>query len=272
MTEDNTPAAPADGAARPTRVLIVDDESPARRRMRDLLGDCAQAYPVEVVGEAESGRQALELTQSLNADLLFLDIRMADMDGLELARHLLKLARPPAVIFTTAYEQHAIDAFEVNAIDYLLKPVRTARLLLALQKVRPLPPSADSALERASRNARRHLSISERSRVILVPIEDVIYLKAELKYLTIRTAEREFLLEESLTRLEEEFGERFVRIHRNSLVARVRIEGFERKTLQDGDTHWEVVLRGVTERLPVSRRQQHLIRELGRGRGALSGT
>jgi two-component system response regulator AlgR len=269
---DNTPASPADGAARPARALIVDDETPARRRMRDLLGDCAQAYPVEVVGEAESGRQALALTQSLNADLLFLDIRMADMDGLELARHLLKLARPPAVIFTTAYEQHAVDAFEVNAIDYLLKPVRTARLLAALQKVRPLPPSADVALERASRSARRHLSISERSRVILVPIEDVVYLKAELKYLTIRTAEREFLLEESLTRLEEEFGERFVRIHRNSLVARARIEGFERKTLQDGDTHWEVVLRGVAERLPVSRRQQHLIRELGRGRGALSGT
>jgi len=262
-------ATPADGATRPARILIVDDEAPARRRMRELLGDCAQAYPVEIVGEAESGRQALELTQSLNADLLFLDIRMADMDGLELARHLLKLDRVPAVIFTTAYEQHAVDAFEVNAIDYLLKPVRTARLLSALQKVRPLPVAADAALVKASRNARRHLSISERSRVVLVPIEDVVYLKAELKYLTIRTAEREYLLEESLTRLEDEFGERFVRIHRNSLVARERIEGFERKTLPDGDTHWEVVIRGVTERLPVSRRQQHLIRELGRGRGTL---
>ena len=258
------PAAPAE--TRPSRVLIVDDEAPARRRMRDVLGDCTQAYPLEIVGEAESGQQGLALAQTLQADLLFVDIRMADMDGLELARHLLKLPVPPAVIFTTAYEQHAVDAFEVHAIDYLLKPVRTARLLTALQKVRPLPQSADATLASANPRARRHLSVSERSRVILVPIDDIVYFKAELKYLTIRTPEREYLLEESLTKLEEEFGERFVRIHRNCLVARALIEGFERKAAEDGDTHWEVVLRGVTERLPVSRRQQHLIRELGRGK------
>ena len=269
MSEQPTvPPGPAAGT-RPSRVLIVDDEAPARRRMRELLSDCAQAYPVEVVGEAESGRQALALTQSLGADLLFLDIRMADMDGLELARHLLKLQQPPAVIFTTAYEQHAVDAFEVHAIDYLLKPVRTARLLAALEKVRPLPPSADQVLERANSRARRHLSVSERSRVILVPVEDIVYLKAELKYLTIRTTEREYLLEESLTKLEEEFGERFVRIHRNSLVSRNLIEGFERRAEADSDTHWEVVLKGIPERLPVSRRQQHLVRELGRGKATL---
>jgi len=267
---DTSPASPAAPAApRPARLLIVDDEAPARRRMRELLGDCAGAYAFEIVGEAESGRQALSLVQSLGADLLLLDIRMADMDGLELARHLLKLPQPPAVIFTTAYEKHAVDAFEVHAIDYLLKPVRTARLLAALQKVRPLPLAADRALDQANPRARRHLSVSERSRVILVPVEDIVYLKAELKYLTIRTAEREFLLEESLTRLEEEFEARFVRIHRNSLVARERIEGFERKSAEDGDTHWEVVMRGVPERLPVSRRQQHLVRELGRGKGML---
>ena len=261
---------PPDAAdSRRARVLIVDDEAPARRRMRELLGDCAQAYPVEIVGEAESGRQALALTQSLGADLLFLDIRMADMDGLELARHLLKLPQPPAVIFTTAYEQHAVDAFEVHAIDYLLKPVRTTRLLAALQKVRPLLPKADQALVRANPHARRYLSVSERSRVILVPVDEIIYLKAELKYLTIRTGEREYLLEESLTKLEEEFGDRFVRIHRNSLVARALIEGFERKASDDGDTHWEVVLKGIAERLPVSRRQQHLVRDLGRGKASL---
>lgn len=269
MSEQPTVPDPEASAARPSRVLIVDDEAPARRRMRDLLGDCAQAYPVEIVGEADSGRQALALTQTLHADLLFLDIRMADMDGLELARHLLKLPQPPAVIFTTAYDQHAVEAFEVHAIDYLLKPVRTARLLAALEKVRPLPPAADQALERANPRARRHLSVSERQRVILVPVDDIVYLKAELKYLTVRTAEREYLLEESLTKLEEEFGERFVRIHRNSLVARTLIEGFERKSEEDGDTHWEVVLKGIPERLPVSRRQQHLVRELGRGKVAL---
>jgi len=269
MTEPPPVPPVAANGPRRSRVLIVDDEAPARRRMRELLGDCAQAYPVEIVGEAEGGRQALALTQSLNADLLFLDIRMADMDGLELARHLLKLPQPPAVIFTTAYEQHAVDAFEVHAIDYLLKPVRTARLLAALQKVQPLSPASDQMLERANPHARRHLSVSERSRVILVPVETIIYLKAELKYLTIRTAEREYLLEESLTKLEEEFGERFVRIHRNSLVARNLIEGFERRTLPDGDTHWEVLLKGIPERLPVSRRQQHLVRELGRGKEAM---
>lgn len=267
---DTSPVSPAAAAGtRPARVLIVDDEAPARRRIRELLGDCAQAFPVEIVGEAESGRQALALTQSLGADLLFLDIRMSDMDGLELARHLLKLPQPPAVIFTTAYEQHAVDAFEVHAIDYLLKPVRTARLLAALEKVRPLPQAANRALEHANPRARRHLSVSERSRVILVPVEEIVYLKAELKYLTIRTAEREFLLEESLTKLEEEFGDRFVRIHRNSLVARALIEGFERRAEEDGDTHWEVALKGIPERLPVSRRQQHLVRELGRGKGTL---
>lgn len=266
MSDASTVSTAAAAGSRPSRVLIVDDEAPARRRMREVLGDCAQAYPVEIVGEAESGRQALALTQSLGADLLFLDIQMTDMDGLELARHLLKLPQPPAVIFTTAYEQHAVAAFEVLAIDYLLKPVRTARLLAALQKVRPLPPAADQTLARANPRARRHLSVSERSRVILVPVEDIVYLKAELKYLTIRTAEREYLLEESLTKLEEEFGNRFVRIHRNSLVARALIEGFGRKAEPDGDTHWEVVLKGIPERLPVSRRQQHLIRELGRGK------
>ncbi len=269
MSDTSPVSTDAAAESRPSRVLIVDDEAPARRRMRELLDDCAQAYPVEIVGEAESGRQALALTQSLGANLLFLDIRMADMDGLELARHLLKLRQPPAVIFTTAYEQHAVDAFEVLAIDYLLKPVRTARLLAALQKVRPLPPAADQALARANPRARRHLSVSERSRVILVPVEDIVYLKAELKYLTIRTVEREYLLEESLTKLEEEFGDRFVRIHRNSLVARALIKGFERKALEDGDTRWEVVLKGIPERLPVSRRQQHLVRELGRGKGTL---
>lgn len=267
---DNSPVATAAAAGtRLSRVLIVDDEAPARRRMRELLGDCAEAFPVEIVGEAESGRQALTLTQSLGADLLLLDIRMADMDGLELARHLLKLPRPPAIIFTTAYEKHAVDAFEVHAIDYLLKPVRTARLLAALQKAQRLPLTAEQSLERANPRARRHLSVSERSRVLLVPVEQIVYLKAELKYLTIRTVEREYLLEESLTKLEEEFGERFVRIHRNCLVARALIQGFERKVAEDGDTHWEVVLNGVPERLPVSRRQQHLVRELGRGKVAL---
>jgi two-component system, LytTR family, response regulator AlgR len=249
----------------PLKVMIVDDETPARRRLRELLDDCASALPLVIVGEAASGREALGLLGSAATDLVLSDIHMPDMDGIELARHLLKLPLPPVLIFTTAYHQHAIDAFEVHAIDYLVKPVRVQRLLAALQKVPRLKPLSGARLDRLPAAARRFLSVTERSRVVLVPIEEVIYLKAELKYITIRTAEREYLLEESLTRLEEEFGSRFVRVHRNCLVARDAIRGFERHVSADGDAHWEVLLRDVTEALPVSRRQQYIVREIGRG-------
>jgi two-component system, LytTR family, response regulator AlgR len=175
------------------------------------------------------------------------------------------------LIFTTAYHEHAIAAFEVHAVDYLMKPIRVQRLLAALQKVPRLKPLSDTRLDRLPAAARRFLSVTERSRVVLVPIEEVIYLKAELKYITIRTAEREFLLEESLTKLEEEFGQRFVRVHRNCLVARDAIRGFERHVTAEGDAHWEVLLRDVAEALPVSRRQQYIVREIGRGASADDG-
>ena len=249
----------------PLRVMIVDDEAPARRRLRELLDDCAGALPLVIVGEAGSGREAMGLLSSSPTDLVLSDIHMPDMDGIELARHLLKLPVPPVLIFTTAYHEHAIAAFEVHAIDYLMKPIRVQRLLAALQKVPRLKPLSDARLERLPAAARRFLSVTERSRVVLVPIEEVIYLKAELKYITIRTAEREYLLEESLTKLEEEFGQRFVRVHRNCLVARDAIRGFERHVTAEGDAHWEVLLRDVAEALPVSRRQQYIVREIGRG-------
>jgi two-component system response regulator AlgR len=252
----------------PLRIVLVDDEAPARRRLRELLDDCGGALPLLVVGEAASGREALQLLGTTPADLVLTDIHMPDMDGIELARHLLKLPLPPVLIFTTAYHEHAIAAFEVHAIDYLVKPVRVQRLLSALQKVPRLKPLSDTKLNRLPAAARRFLSVTERSRVVLVPIDEIVYLKAELKYITIRTADREFLLEESLTRLEEEFGPRFVRVHRNCLVAREAIRGFERRVSADGDAHWEVMLRGVTEALPVSRRQQFIVREIGRDASA----
>ncbi len=248
----------------PLKVLIVDDEAPARRRLRELLEDCSSALPLMVIGEAASGREALDLLGGTAADLVLSDIRMPDMDGIELARHLLKLTQPPVLIFTTAYHEHAIAAFEVHAIDYLVKPVRVQRLLAALHKVPRLRPLSDARLDRLPVAARRFLSVTERSRVVLVPIEEVIYLKAELKYITIRTAEREYLLEESLTKLEDEFGARFVRVHRNCLVAREAIRGFERHVSAEGDAHWEVLLRNVPEALPVSRRQQFIVRDIGR--------
>jgi two-component system response regulator AlgR len=248
----------------PLRVLIVDDESPARHRLRELIDDCAAVLPIVVVGEAQNGREALELLHAVVADLVLTDIHMPAMDGIELAQHLLKLPHPPIVIFTTAFHEHALAAFDVNAVDYLVKPVRVQRLLAALQKVPRLKPMSVERLNQLPASARRFLSVTERSRVVLVPLDDVVYLKAELKYITIRTAQREFLLEESLTRLEQEFGTRFVRVHRNCLVARDFIRGFERRANDDGDAHWEVLLHGITETLPVSRRQQYVVREIGR--------
>ena len=248
----------------PLRILVVDDEAPARRRMRDLLDDCAAALPLAVVGEAQHGREALDLLQSAPAELVLTDIHMPDMDGIELARHLLKLPHPPVVIFTTAFHEHAVQAFEVNAIDYLMKPVRMQRLLAALQKVPRLKPVSAEKLAQLPASARRFLSVTERSRVVLVPLDEIVYLKAELKYITIRTVEREYLLEESLTRLEQEFGPRFVRVHRNCLVSRDFIRGFERRVNDDGDSHWEVLLTGLPETLPVSRRQQFVVRDVGR--------
>jgi len=248
----------------PLRVLIVDDEAPARRRLRELLDDCASAMPIAVVGEVANGREAMDVLHSVTADLVLSDIRMPEMDGIELARHLLKLPHPPVVNFTTAFHEHALQAFDVSAIDYLMKPVRMQRLLAALLKVPRLKPISAAKLDELPAQARRFLSVTERSRVVLVPIDEIVYLKAELKYITIRTAQREYLLEESLTRLEEEFGARFIRVHRNCLVSRDAIRGFERCVGDEGDAHWEVVLNGVNETLPVSRRQQFVVREIGR--------
>lgn len=251
-------------AEAPLRVLIVDDETPARRRLRELLDDCAAALPLVVVGEAGDGHEAIDLLQATSADLVLTDIHMPGMDGIELARHLLKLAQPPVVIFTTAYNEHAVQAFDVSAVDYLMKPVRMQRLLAALQKVPRLKPVSMAKLDELPASARRFLSVTERSRVVLVPVDEIVYLKAELKYITIRTADHEYLLEESLTRLEQEFGQRFVRVHRNCLVSREFIRGFERCVSDDGDAHWEVLLKGMPETLPVSRRQQFIVREIGR--------
>jgi two-component system response regulator AlgR len=246
------------------RVLIVDDEAPARNRLRDLLADCALKMPLEIAGEAATGREALGMLPACEADVMLLDIRMPEMDGIEVAQHIQALDEPPSVIFTTAFDAYALKAFEVHAIDYLLKPIRLARLFDALSRVRTNTPLRLDVLREIKPEARSHLSVNERGRIHLIPIADIVFLKAELKYVTVRTAEREFLLEESLARLEQEFGGRFVRIHRNCLVAKDAIRGFERATDADGEGHWVAVLNDVAEKLVVSRRQQHIVRELGR--------
>ncbi|MGH8755262.1 MAG: LytR/AlgR family response regulator transcription factor [Burkholderiales bacterium] len=246
------------------RIMIVDDEAPARNRLKELLSDCADSFPHEVVGEAANGREALDLMSSEPADLLLLDIRMPEMDGIEVARHLLSLPQMPAVIFTTAYDLYAIQAFEVNAVDYLLKPVRGERLLGALQKAQQNRPPAPAQLQKLAQQPRTCLSVQERGKIVLIPIGEIVYLKAEQKYVTIRTHEREYLLEESLTNLEQEFTANFIRIHRNCLVAKDSITGFEKVAEDDGEAHWEVMLKGVEEKLPVSRRQQYLVKEFAK--------
>ncbi len=252
------------------KILIVDDEAPARRRLRELLSDVSGELAHSVVGEAVNGVEALALAEQLQPDLVLADMQMPRMGGLELARHLLKLAAPPAVVFVTAHDEFALAAFEVHAVDYLMKPVRAERLLESLKKAGSHLPPVDSVLAAATRDARRHFSISERGRIALVPVEEVIYLRAELKYVTVHTAGRDYLLEESLTRLEEEFAGRFIRIHRSALVAIDRITGFEKGAVADTEgesaMQWLVVLKDCLEKLPVSRRLWGTVKDLARNR------
>jgi two-component system response regulator AlgR len=249
------------------RVFIADDETPARERLRELLQDIAAEVPTTLAGEARNGVEALERLPASGAQVLLLDIRMPGMDGLELARHLVNLETAPAVVFVTAHDKHAIEAFELNALDYLLKPVRATRLAAALKKAAATGAPRRENLARAAGAPREYLSVAERHRIVLVPVRDILFLRAEQKYVTVRTREREHLIEESLVALEREFcgsepSQPFVRIHRNCLVARSAIRGFERTGGGEEEAHWQVVLDGFGERLPVSRRQWPAVREL----------
>lgn len=245
--------------AEPLRVFIVDDEGPARARLRSLLEDSAGALPNQVVGEAACGADALAALEQVVVDVVLLDIRMPGMDGMEVARQLAKLPHPPGVIFVTAYDAHAVSAFEVGARDYLLKPVRAERLLEALRRIAPV---ADSGTE--ARPAGRAITVNDRGRVLRVPLAEVLFLRAELKYVTLRTREREFVLDEPLTKLEEAFPDELLRIHRSCLVNRGQLAGFEMRRLGD-ENHWVALLKDWPDALPVSRRQAHVIRMFRQG-------
>lgn len=245
----------------PLAVFVVDDEEPARQRIKELLNDCNAQITLETVGEAANGVEALEKLASQHADVVLVDIRMPQMDGIELAQHLNKLDKPPVIIFTTAYDNYAIQAFEQHAIDYLLKPIRLGRLFEALTRARAAVPVKSEVLQELMPEPRKNLSIHERGKILLIPVESILYLRAEMKYITVRTAEREYLAEESLGSLEKEFAARFIRIHRNCLVAKSEIESFEKVAEESNESHWAVKLKGLEERLPISRRQQHLVKE-----------
>jgi two-component system response regulator AlgR len=234
------------------RVFIVDDEAPARARLRSVLGDCAEELPNNVVGEAGSGMEALDYLAQTAVDVVLLDIRMPGMDGLEVARRLAAWPSSPAVIFVTAYDAHAVSAFEVQARDYLLKPVRKDRLVEALRRIQPI---SISELSEA-----RHFTVTDRGRVLHVPIEEVLYLRAELKYVTLRTRDREYVLDEALVKLEETYPNDLVRIHRNCLINRAWLIGYELHK-EGEETHWMAILKDWPEKLPVSRRQLHVVRD-----------
>jgi len=244
------------------RVFLADDETPARERLKELLADIAPELPTQVVGEAANGPQVIERLPASRAQVLLLDIEMPGMSGLEVARHLAGLEQPPAVVFVTAHDRHAVEAFELNALDYLMKPARAQRLAAALAKASAAGAPRPEQLANAATQPREFLSVAERHRILLVPVRDIVYLRAELKYVTLRTRQGEHLIEEPLVALEREFAQTFVRVHRNCLVARSAVRGFERAAEGGDDPHWNVVLDGVPERLPVSRRQWSEVRQL----------
>ncbi|HEY9094376.1 MAG TPA: LytTR family DNA-binding domain-containing protein, partial [Hydrogenophaga sp.] len=206
------------------KVLIVDDETLARSRLRTLLGDCTEPR-VDAIGEAANAVQAMELAQRGVFDLVLLDIHMPGVDGMTLAGALRKLPVPPHFIFVTAHAEHAVQAFELEAVDYLTKPVRLERLAQALQKVEKLLAASGNV---EVNSAVESLVIQERGRSERVPLTDVVYLKAELKYITVRTLDREHIYDGALSDLEQKYGHLFVRVHRNALVARSRVRAVEK--------------------------------------------
>lgn len=243
------------------RILIVDDESLARDRVKRILQEQNEH---ELVGEAENGQEALQKIDSLHPDVVLLDIRMPGIDGLEVARHLVDMEEPPAVIFVTAYDDYALEAFKVNAVDYLLKPVRAERLAEALSKA--LKPNKTqwktlNRTEDGKPKARTHISSRTRRGIVLVPIGDVYYFRAEHKYVTVRHKEGEVLIEDTLKDLENEFGERYLRIHRNCLVAREYLQALEKNSTGQPC----IRLRGVPETLDVSRRHLAKVRQIMSG-------
>lgn len=249
---------PAGGPAPgPLRVLIVDDEPLARLRLRSLLAEIADP-PSVVVGEAEAAADALRALQAEPADLVLLDIALPGESGLQLAARFADLPGAPAVVFVTAHAEHALEAFELAAADYLTKPVRRDRLQAALRRVAQRRGVGQAAPETPS----AVLLVHDRGRVLRVPLAEVLYLKAELKYVTLRTVGHSYVLDDALSDLESRLGDGFLRIHRNAVVARRAVRALERRPLPDGDADaWAVRVAPIDEWLAVSRRQLSAVRQ-----------
>ncbi len=238
------------------KVLIVDDEMLARERLASLLAELDDEYSIT---EAEHGVDALELINKQSPDLVLLDIRMPVMDGLEVAQHLAGLESSPAIIFTTAYQDYALDAFDAQAVDYLMKPVRKERLQQAISKARALSTINVQKLRESDRadDRRSHLSTTIHGNIQIIAVEKIHYLKADQKYVSAVWPDGELLIDDSLKSLEQEFASQFIRIHRNTLVARRHIQGLEK----DDEGNACISLSNLETRLPVSRRHVSSVRK-----------
>lgn len=239
------------------KVLICDDEALARERLVRFLKDM-EGY--EIVGEAENGRDALEQAEATSPDIVLLDLRMPVMDGLACAEKLAQLPEPPAVIFCTAYDEHALAAFQVQAVGYLLKPVRREQLAESLSRATRVNRAQLEAVKQggdSSHGGRSHITAKTHRGIELIPIDDVRYFLADQKYVTVRHGKGEVLIDETLKDLENEFGARFIRIHRNALLALAFLDGLE--LVSPGQ--YQVRMKGIDERLVVSRRHLPELRE-----------
>lgn len=238
------------------KILIVDDEQLARERLVDLIEEIDPAHTLK---QASNGKEAIEAQVEFQPDLLLLDIRMPVMDGLETARHLCKLEQPPVIVFTTAYCDHALEAFDADAIDYLLKPIKRERLQLALEKALALQQgrTIQPGMKMES-STRTHLSAKTALGLKIIPVHEIHYFKAEQKYVCGVYAGGELILDDTLKSLEGEFAEHFVRIHRNTLVAKAEIQALER----GAEGNAMIKLKNREDVLAVSRRHLSQVKQL----------
>lgn len=238
------------------KILIVDDEKPARDRLTRMVKSLSAH---QIVGEAGDGNEALRKAESCQPDLVLMDIRMPRLDGIQAARHLSQLAQPPAVIFTTAFSDHALEAFETHAVDYLLKPVRKERLQAAIEAsskpTRAQSSKTDEVL--SDLEVRQHICARMRGNLVLVPVEKIYYFLADQKYVTVRHSEGEVLIEDPLKNLEKEFADRFHRIHRNALVNLAKVGGMK----SENDSN-QVIFKDIDNTLEVSRRHLPAVRKI----------
>lgn len=237
------------------KVLIVDDEAPARDRLNHMVSSIDS---METSGEASNGLEAVRMVQDSHPDVVLMDIRMPGMDGLEAARHLSEMDEPPAIIFTTAYSEHALEAYDANAVDYLVKPIRQEKLEKSLAKARKLTKAQIAALNIETNNTgRSHICARIRGNLELIPVDEIVYFQADQKYITVRHLGGEVLIEDALKNLETEFEDRLIRIHRNALVSTNYITGMEKNI----DGRFVVTFKQVDDKLEISRRHVAEVRK-----------